>query len=300
MQLSTLPPDRSIAPAIRRVEAVVNVASGSAGPEAVAPLEAMLAEFGLEARVAAPEPDQIADAVHAAVAAKPDLVIILAGDGTARLAAELCGPDGPLLAPLPGGTMNMLPKAIYGDRAWREALHDALSAGVERPIAGGEVGGHRFYCVAILGSPALWARAREAVRAGKLARAWSHARLALHRAFLTRLRFQLDGGPERRAVALSLISPMISRAVDEERALEAAVVDVRDALEAFRLGLANVTGDWRADPAVSVQLVKRARAWAKTPIPALLDGEMQRVGRSTEIRYIPLAFRALAPGPPNP
>jgi diacylglycerol kinase family enzyme len=41
----------------------------------------------------------------------PDAVLVLAGDGTARAAAEMAGPDGPLIAPLPGGTMNMLPRA---------------------------------------------------------------------------------------------------------------------------------------------------------------------------------------------
>ena len=53
-----------------------------------------------------------AAAVRAAVDAAPDLLIVLAGDGTARLAAELCGLDGPLVAPMAGGTLNMLPHAL--------------------------------------------------------------------------------------------------------------------------------------------------------------------------------------------
>jgi diacylglycerol kinase family enzyme len=301
VQLSTQPIDRPIRPpSIRRVEVVVNAAAGGVGADAVPAIEAILVERDLNARVSAPPPETIEAAVRAAVADGPDLVVTLAGDGTACLAAELCGPDGPLLAPLPGGTMNMLPRALYGDRSWRVALTDALNVGVERGVSGGEVGGRRFYCAAILGSPALWGRAREAVRAGQIARAWGAAKLAFRRAFMGRLRFQLDDRPPRRAVALSLICPMISRALGEEGALEAAAVDVRDALEAFRLGLANLLGDWRSDPAVSVQTTRRAQVWARNPIPALLDGEIHRLGRAAEIRFLPRAFRALAPEPDEP
>ena len=201
---------------------------------------------------------------------------------------------GPPARPLARRDHEHASPRLYGARPWRQALADALRDGVERPVSGGEVGGRRFYCAAILGSPARWAGGGVAVGAVHRARAGAHAKLAMRRAFLTRLRFQLDGGPQRRTIALSFICPMISRTPGAGRALEAAVVDVRDAMEAFRLGLNNVLGDWRADPAVSVQSARSARVWAKNSIPALLDGEIQRVGRSTEVRFIPLAFRALA------
>ena len=40
-----------------------------------------------------------------------------------------------------------------------------------RPVAGGEVDGRPFYVAAILGSPALWGPAREAIREGTAGRA---------------------------------------------------------------------------------------------------------------------------------
>ncbi len=283
--------------AIRRVAAVVNSASGGVGPGAADTLKALLDRFGLDSRVSVPETNQIEDAVRAAVESGPDLVIVLAGDGTASRAADLCGPDGPLVAPLPGGTMNMLPRALYGNRAWPDILEAALHHSAERWVSGGEVGGYRFYCAAILGSPALLALAREAVRSGKLARAWRYATTALRRALLTRVRFHGDGGTERKAVALGLICPLVSRTCDEERALEAAILDVHDAMEVFRLGLRNMLGDWRGDPAVTVESCVRGRVWARSPIPGLFDGELRRLGRSAEIRFKPRAFRALAPGP---
>src|ERR1700761_8214748 len=101
-----------------RIEAVINAAAGSVGRGATKALQDIVAEFGLSAHVAEVEPRHVVKALHAAVAARPDLLIVVAGDGTARLAAELCGPEGPLLAPLPGGTMNMLPRALYGQTDW--------------------------------------------------------------------------------------------------------------------------------------------------------------------------------------
>ena len=114
---------------------------------------------------------------------------------TARSAAALCGPDGPLLAPLPGGTMNMLPHALYGEVDWKTALAETLEQGVVRPVSGGEVDGHPFYVAAILGAPALFAYAREEVRAGRLQRAIARAKVALRHVFSSQLRFQL--GDER-------------------------------------------------------------------------------------------------------
>jgi diacylglycerol kinase family enzyme len=279
------------------VRAVVNLASGGVGPAAAGELAALLDTFGLEHEVSTPEPERVAQAVADAVGARPDLLIILAGDGTARLAAELCGPDGPLVAPLPGGTLNMLPRALYGERSWRDALILALAEGIERAVSGGEIGGRHFYCVAILGSPALWARAREAARAGKLSRAWRQAVEAFHNAFLTHLRFRLDGGERRKATALSLICPLVSLAFNDECALEAAVLDPHDAAEVFRLGLNNLLGDWRRDPSVSVQPCMRGQVWAKAAVPCLLDGEIRLLARFSEFTFQPRAFRALAPAP---
>ena len=199
MPENTTDADAPAAPAVRRVEAVVNAASGSTGPDAAAALEAILEARALDHHVVNAQPREIADALRAAVAARPDLLIVLAGDGTARLACELAGPDGPMVAALPGGTMNMLPHALYGRLGWREAIVEALDRGSERVISGGEVAGSSFYVAAILGAPALWAPAREAVRKGRWRRALRRARLALARAFSGRLRYRVDGGPERKA-----------------------------------------------------------------------------------------------------
>lgn len=282
---------------IRRVEAVVNPASGSVGPGAVERLEALLADHGFAVRVCEAEPRDIAGAVRAAVDAAPDLLITLAGDGTAGLAAALAGPDGPLVAPLAGGTMNMLPHAVYGPAPWPEALQAMLSHGVERPISGGEVEGHTFYVAAILGAPALWAKAREAMRARRLSVALARGRYALRRAFSGSLRFSLDLREERRTEALMLMCPLVSRGVNDEDAFEASALDPKNAADAFRLGFNALRGAWREDPSVTVERVLQAKVMARGHIPAVLDGEPVRLPSSAQVRFIPAAFRALAPAP---
>lgn len=290
-------PPRADPPAVRRVEAVVNAASGSTGPDAAAELERALAERGLEARVVNAQPKELEPALRAAVEAKPDLLIVLAGDGTARLACELAGPDGPLVAPLPGGTMNMLPFALFGRRPWREALDLALDHGVEKRVSGGEVEGHVFFCAAILGAPALWGPAREALRSGKLKLAWLRALRALKRAFTGRLRFRLDAAPERKAEALSIICPLISRVLTEDVALEVAALDPKGPASglwlASRTLLTDFLGDWREDAAVQTSRARTIAVRNRGRLPAILDGEAHRLRPDTSVSYRPAAFRAL-------
>jgi diacylglycerol kinase family enzyme len=223
-------------------------------------------------------------------------LIVLAGDGTVREAARLCGPNGPLLAVLPGGTMNMLSQALYGVHPWRETLRSVLENGEERIVSGGAVSGRPFYTAAILGSPALWAPVREAVRRMNFGIAWRGGRSALSRAFAGHLRFESDGVAQGKTTGLGLICPLISRAMDgSEPVLEAAMLDQRTIAEVFRLGFYHLRGDWRADPSVITTSCRRGRAWARRPIPAILDGESFRLERSVDIDFTPKAFRALIP-----
>jgi diacylglycerol kinase family enzyme len=282
-------------PRLTRIAAVVNAASGGVGPGAAAVVSEVVAAHGCDLILFSPAPGEIEQAVRSAVDAAPDLVLILAGDGTARLAAELCGPDGPLVAPLPGGTLNMLPHALYGALSWRAALTATLEQGVERSVCGGRVCGRAFYVAALLGAPALWGRAREAARAGDFLEVARRIKYALRRAFTGELHYGLDGHTRRDAEALVLISPMVSKAMDGELALETAALDVRSAQEVFRLAVTGLVSDWRRDPGVTVETCLKGWAAARRSIPAILDGEVQRLPRRVEFEFMPRAFRALAP-----
>ncbi len=281
-----------------RVEVIANIASGSVGKTAPAQAEAILAEHGVEGQVHAPAEGELVACLRAAIDRRPDALLVIAGDGTARAAAEMAGPDGPLVAPLPGGTMNMLPHALYGNIPWPEAMANCLKdgGGQARMISGGEINGRTFFVAAILGSPALWADAREAARAGRADLAVMRAQRALRRAFSSRLRYVLDGRPKGKTEALSLMCPLVSAELHEdEQALEAAALDPTSALDIFRLGVSTVTGNWRNDPSVIVGRCRIGKVWAGGRIPAILDGEPTRLDDSVSIRFRPKAFRALVP-----
>jgi diacylglycerol kinase family enzyme len=279
----------------RRIEILVNPRSGGVGPKAAQECETLLESLDVDAHIVELDPRRMDAMIAAALDAKPDVLVVLAGDGTARAVAGKAGPTGPLIAPLPGGTMNLLPHALYGDVDWKKALELALTQGVARSVAGGDVGGKPFYVAAILGSPALWAPAREAMRTGKLRLAYLYARKAARRAFLGRLRFRLDGRVPGRSDALAVLSPLISKAMNEPVGLEVAQIDFNNAGEAFVLAAKTLFADWRADPAVEVTVAQRVQVWAQRSIPVILDGEPTEVGRDTEVRFTPCAFMALAP-----
>lgn len=287
---------------LRHIIMLVNPASGSVGAAAAQEAETILAQYACESSVISLESGTFDAQIQAALDEKPDVLFVLAGDGTAGTIASRAGPDGPLVAPLPGGTMNMLPKALYGTADWKAALKLALEEGAPQCVAGGEVSDGQvsrvFYCAAILGSPALWAPAREAVRDGKLKLALMYARRALRRAFSGKMRYSLDGRSPRRAEALVLISPMISKAMDDHTGLEAAAMNPSDAAQAFRLAAHAVFSDWRQDPAVTTKAIQRATVGARSRIPAVVDGEPILLAHEARVKFIRNAFQALAPNPP--
>jgi diacylglycerol kinase family enzyme len=283
----------------RCVEVLINPMAGGVDADAGAYVEQLLAETGRRGRVRMAGPESLLKELRAAVEASPDLLVTLAGDGTARTAASLCGPAGPLLAPLACGTMNMLSHALYGPRDWKSVLAELLVRGVETPVSGGEVDDRRFYVSAILGVSALWAEAREAVRHRRLALAARKARNAWRRAFTRRVRYRLDGRPLQASRALTLMCPLVSSAMaDDAQALEAAALDPAGLAEALRLGaravLSRLIGDWREDPAVDTERCRFGEAWTSgSRLPAILDGEPERLHKHVRIGFVPQAFRAL-------
>jgi len=274
---------------------LINPMSGGVGNGAADQARAILDEYPITADIRTLDGDSFNQTIDEAIKAKPDALLVLAGDGTARTIATLAGQNDILVATLPGGTMNMLPKALYGTGDWKKALRRVLEDGEPRKVAGGAIGDEYFYCAAILGAPALWAPAREAIRSGKIGQAFSKAKLAFNRAFSGRIRFSLDGQPAEKAEALVLITPLISKAFDENTAgLEAAAMKIDDAGQAVRLAANALFTDWRNDQAVETRKTRSVEVWGRSRIPAVIDGETVPVGKSARVRFVPHAFTALA------
>ncbi len=148
---------------------VVNSASGSNDPDAVESLIDALAEAGAE-------PAQIIDCSSADLPARADLeaagvtlLAIYTGDGTINaLVPQLEGWGGAVLV-LPGGTANLLAKALHGESsveqivaAWGGGQLDA----VQRPCI--RFGEHTALIEVLAGPGATWSDVREGLREGDL------------------------------------------------------------------------------------------------------------------------------------
>ncbi len=142
---------------------MINPLSQSVGLAAAGLLSETVSALGLRLELASPPPKGLENAIRQAIDSEPDVVVVMAGDGTARAAARLCGPDGPPLIVLPGGTMNVLSHALYGVTPWRETLQAVLESGAERTVSGGVVGGRPYWALRRSGrlcarrfAPSLW------------------------------------------------------------------------------------------------------------------------------------------------
>ena len=283
----------------KRIVVVMNRASGSWTATCEDEVDTLLRDSGVTgAKVVGAAPADIEAALDAAVA-EAEILIVLGGDGTIRTAAEKLLGKNTMLMPLPGGTMNMLPKALYGERAWKAALTDTLAAPTVHDVSGGKVGDHAFFVAALFGAPTLWADAREAAREGHLIEAAQKSVTAARRSFAEPLDY-VFGDQSGSAEAVAVVCPLISKVLDEhERCLEVAAIDTPTAGDALRLGFHAIMDDWRLDPAVTRSKVRTARVTGHGSLPAILDGERVKMGRQAEVTFMPLAFRALAPAGPT-
>jgi diacylglycerol kinase family enzyme len=280
-----------------RLVAILNTASGSFTPQAPAEVRAIFDGAGLEhGEVISASPADL-DRVLDEAMERADVLVVLGGDGTIRTAAEKSGHNDNVLIPLPGGTMNMLPRALYGTRGWREALTDTLANPELHCVSGGRAGPLAFFVAAVAGAPTLWADAREAVREKRFVEAARRAVTALRRHVSEPLDYIFDGCVTGSAEAVAVMCPLISKVMrEDEGMLEAAAIDTRSAGELLRLGVNTLFNDWREDPAVVRAKVRKVVITGHGRIPLTVDGELVRLGRRVEIEFTPLAFRSLIPG----
>ena len=280
-----------------RIAALINRSSGSCDETCEAKVRAILRDAAVTPQeIGSVEGHDVNAALSRMVDLKPNVLIILGGDGTIRAAAEACGKAGIALIPLPGGTMNMLPKAIYGERNWEEALRDTLAAPALRPVGGGEVDGHRFFCAGIFGSPALWAEVREAARTNRVFDVIRKARDAFRRRFSRKIGYRFGSSLAGNAEAVTALCPLISASLPSHAGmLEAAALDLESSVEAFRLAVNALFADWRDDASVSRAPTAKIELFARMKIPAILDGEIVTLPRRVEVRYVERCFDAMAP-----
>lgn len=280
-----------------KVGVIINTSSGSYDSESEQKMLSLLTGAGVVSpKVWCGEAKEMDRFFAEAARQKREVLIVLGGDGTIRTAAEACAEKGSYLIPLPGGTMNMLPRALYGNVSWEEALKKTLTAPSTKVLSGGRVANKRFFIAAIVGAPALWTQPRESMREGNIADAIKKGSVAFRRMFEAKVQYLISGGAKGETEAVALICPLISEEMsDSEQALEAAIIDVESAAEVIGLATTAAFGKWRDDKNILLTKTKRVNVQSSKQIPATLDGEKVNLGRSAEIDFVSKALTVLVP-----
>ncbi len=280
-------PKKRPVPAKARAIVLFNPKAGSVAPGDHERLVEVLAEAGVAHHEIAPVEHM--SRRFFARAKNFDAIIVLGGDGTARAAAELSDRNGPPLILLPGGTLNILPRALYGERAWPEALKDALEGGEVTRLTAGRANGEAFYVAALFGAPMLMAKAREAMRAGRVLAAWRRFNHALRRSFTRGLRARPNREAMRRAEAVGILCPAFSGGIHAD-SLEWVRLDAKHLLDLARVSMRALTAAWRNDSSIEITACRTSDIVSLGMIPATLDGEPR-----TFFNRVRITFEARGP-----
>jgi len=283
-----------------KVGAIINTSSGGCDLESEQKMLGILKRAGIvEPKTWCGAAGEMERSFAEAAEQKLEVLIVLGGDGTIRTAAEACAKEGPYLIPLPGGTMNMLPRALYGDVSWEDALKNTLSAPSEKVLSGGRIRDKQFFIAAIVGTPALWAEPRESIREGDIVDAIEKGSVAFRNMFETKVQYLISEEIKGEAAAVALICPLVSEEMsDSEQALEAAVIDVESAAEVIGLATTAAFGKWRDNRNILLTKTKQVGVQSSKDIPATLDGENVNLGTSAEIDFVSRALTVIVPAEP--
>lgn len=282
---------------LSRPSVVINTGSGSA-TDISQDLYPFFTKHGLPKPVIhVVEPGALADTFKTICGNGTDLLVVYGGDGTCNFGAAIAKKAGIPLIALPGGTMNMLPKALYGTDDWREALELALTQSDPRWQAGGRVNGKTFFCGLIMGDPIVMSEAREALRDGDVIEAVKQLpEIAGAIKHGEKFKFRADGKIfDRASNALQISCPGMTSGAQATDKFEIASAPQMSMTNLVGIGAKALMDDWRASSDV---LVKQARTVAITgqgEFDILLDGEPDRVSCPIKITLDSEGVRVLAP-----
>jgi len=195
---------------------IINTSSGGCDSDSEAEIVGILKCAGVTSSKAwCGESDRIERAFAEAASRKPKVLVVLGGDGTIRTAAEACTGSGTHLLLLPGGTMNMLPRALYGESSWQDTLKNTLGEPAIRMLSGVRVSDNLFFVAAIVGAPGLWMEAREAIREGDIFDAVEKSGIAFEAMFDTTIQHCISPEATEEAEVVAVNCPLVSDQMSE-------------------------------------------------------------------------------------
>ncbi len=197
-----------------------------------------------------------------------DLLIVWTGDGTINAAAsKAAGWDGAIL-PLPGGTLNLLSKALHGDRPATEIVADALNGKVRRsPIPTVTSDAGTAFITVVAGPATRWAEVRETMRQDGLIEASRAAPEALE---------EMMNAPGVRVGAGGKAYPAVIL-TPTATGVHADGILAEGAGDVLRHGLAWLGGDFRDGPSEAIATAATIVLESDKPISLEYDGELDEV-----------------------
>ena len=279
-----------------RIGALINTSSGGYEIGFEHELEALLKEMGCPAAKAwCVRSEDVDAALQEARSLRLAVLIVLGGDGTHRAAAEMCSTSGAYLVPLPGGTMNRLPKALYGALSWQDVLGATLAAPTVQSVSGGRIAEMPFFVSAIIGNASLFGEAREALRDGNIVEAVRAGLEAMGRSFEGSLHYDFEGqsGLAQVVYVGCPLKPMSLK--PDSAAFHVAAITRDGAIDAIVLALQKVYPGAAADQMIRSANVRHVEVRSAEPMPAVLDGETVNLGKVAIAEFVQTAFNALVP-----
>jgi len=258
-----------------RVWMVANTASGSYKAEVIDRIGARFSEAGRPiVRHIACGTDELPTGAEA-TAAGVGLVVIHGGDGTITSTTDaLAGWKGEILA-LPGGTMNLLARALHGDRTVDDivdrVLADAAPA-VRIPVIIGE--GYCALAGVIAGPTTAWGDVREHVRRLDVKAIATSVSDALTQT-LSGDDIRVEG--QEGSYQAIFLQP-------GERVMSIKGVLARNAGELIRHGWAWLSGDFREGPNEDLGEAGEVTLLGAEPVGLLVDGERAGAGKIVHFR----------------
>lgn len=271
---------------------VVNPASGSNSEAAVAQLTAALAEGGQAPSRVLRLPDDALPTRAQLEAANVATLAIFTGDGTVNAqVALLHGWQGAVLV-LPGGTQNLLAKALHGD-VDAATIARRLATGQSRRIqrTGVETSAGQALVEVLAGPAATWADVREGVRdldLGTIASALGEAVRRTAGGARVTLEDPARGKPEGyRAVRIDA----------EQGTLTFDGYDAEDLGDLAAHGVSMlVRRDFRQGPHEKLGSAERLVCASAEPIVLMIDGERRDGHPREEFRCVTIPVEFLATG----
>ena len=285
--------------AYKKPALIINAASGST-EDIRAEAVKLTRDYGLELRAEYLEPKDIEATVDEILADGCDLFISYGGDGTSRASGETAAKHGIPFVPLPGGTMNLLPRLLYGDVEWDHALVQALQAG-ERWHPRGEMNGHSFFCGGFIGKATRVNEVRECLRDGNVGEALECLKRVAGEVELDDvLTFGPTDAPDAaRANLINIHMPGMSEAAPIGGGIEITGVDVDGGLDIVSLGVKALLGGLRGAEQASSFIVREAVVDYPGEPDVLLDGEPLDMAAPLHMKLFDQGIRVLAPERPD-